>query len=140
MGADHTAGYTTATNVLGVGGKVDPLKPDGQIELSRNLQIATAAVDSTGLCLFTAFPILDIPEAFEAVYEMINARYGLKLTGDDVAALGRKILSTERDFNKRAGFTDADDRLPEFFMEEKLPPHQTVFMVSDDDLDSLYNF
>jgi len=140
MGADHTAGYTTATNVLGVGGKVDPLKPEGQIELSRNLQIATAAVDSTGLCLFTAFPILDIPEAFEAVYEMINARYGLKLTGDDVAALGKKILSTERDFNKRAGFTNADDRLPEFFMEEKLPPHQTVFMVSDDDLDSLYNF
>ena len=56
MGADHTAGYTVATNILKVGGFVDPLKPEGQVELSRNLQIATAAVDSTGMCLFIAFP------------------------------------------------------------------------------------
>jgi len=42
MGADHTAGYAVTANILGVGGKVDPLKPEGQAELSRNLQIATA--------------------------------------------------------------------------------------------------
>jgi hypothetical protein len=41
-----------------------PLKPEGQIELSRNLQIATAAIDSTGMCLFIAFAILDQPETF----------------------------------------------------------------------------
>ena len=61
MGADHTAGYSVATNILKVGGDVDPLKKEGQVELSRNLQIATAAVDSTGLCLFVAFPVLDNP-------------------------------------------------------------------------------
>jgi aldehyde:ferredoxin oxidoreductase len=38
------------------------LKPEGQVELSRNLQIATAAIDSTGMCLFIAFAILDQPE------------------------------------------------------------------------------
>jgi aldehyde:ferredoxin oxidoreductase len=140
MGADHTAGYTTATNILGCGGKVDPLKPEGQVELSRNLQIATAAIDSTGLCLFTAFCILDKPEAFEAVYEMLNARYGLQLTGDDVTALGKTILRVERDFNQAAGFSAADDRLPEFFTQEKVAPHQAVFMVSDDELDTLFNF
>ena len=42
----------------GVGGKVDPLKPDGQVDVSRALQIATAAVDATGLCLFVAFAVL----------------------------------------------------------------------------------
>ena len=42
MGADHTAGYAVTANILGVGGSVDPLKPVGQVELSRNLQIATA--------------------------------------------------------------------------------------------------
>ena len=125
---------------MGCGGKVDPLKPEGQVELSRNLQIATAAIDSTGLCLFTAFCILDKPEAFEAVYEMINARYGLQLTGDDVTALGKTVLRVERDFNRAAGFSAADDRLPEFFTQEKIAPHQTVFMVSDSELDTLFNF
>jgi aldehyde:ferredoxin oxidoreductase len=32
MGADHTAGYAVATNILGIGGNVDPLKPEGQKE------------------------------------------------------------------------------------------------------------
>ncbi|MBI5231578.1 MAG: aldehyde ferredoxin oxidoreductase, partial [Coriobacteriales bacterium] len=46
MGADHTAGYTITANILGVGGTVDPLSPEGQVELSKNLQIATAMLDS----------------------------------------------------------------------------------------------
>ena len=44
MGADHTAGYATGANILGVGGSVDPLKPEGQYELSQGLQIATASL------------------------------------------------------------------------------------------------
>ncbi|MBN2295628.1 MAG: hypothetical protein JXM70_24570, partial [Pirellulales bacterium] len=58
MGADHTAGYAVTANVLGVGGNVDALKPEGQVALSRGLQIATAAIDSSGLCLFVAFALL----------------------------------------------------------------------------------
>jgi aldehyde:ferredoxin oxidoreductase len=140
MGADHTAGYAVATNILGVGGSVDPLKPEGQIELSRNLQIATAAVDSTGMCLFIAFPLLDQPETFQALVDMLNAFYGLSLTADDVTALGQKVLKDERDFNAAAGFTKQDDRLPDFFKKEKLPPHDTTFQVSDEDLDGVFNW
>lgn len=140
MGADHTAGYATATNIMKVGGYVDPLKPDGQVALSQNLQITTAAVDSAGLCLFIAFPALDIPECFEGVIGMLNGRYGWNLTADDVAALGKKILKVERDFNERAGFTNLDDRLPEFFKEEKLPPHNLTFLVPDVDLDKVFKF
>ena len=140
MGADHTAGYATATNIMKVGGYVDPLKPDGQMGLSQNLQITTAAVDSTGLCLFIAFPALDIPACFEGVIGMLNGRYGWNLTADDVAALGKQILKVERDFNERAGFSNVDDRLPEFFREEKLPPHNLTFLVSDADLDKVLKF
>jgi aldehyde:ferredoxin oxidoreductase len=140
MGADHTAGYATATNVLKCGGYVDPLKPEGQVELSRNLQIATAALDCTGLCLFVAFPVLDNPEALPTVVEMLNAQYGWELTLDDVTKLGQQVLKTEREFNKLAGFTSADDRLPEFFTYEKLPPHNVVFDVPDEELDKVYNF
>jgi aldehyde:ferredoxin oxidoreductase len=118
MGADHTAGYAVATNILKVGGYVDPLKPEGQIELSRNLQIATAAIDSTGMCLFIAFAVMDQPDTFQALLDLLNAFYGLAMTGDDVTALGRKVLQWERDFNARAGFTKEHDRLPEFFRKE----------------------
>ena len=140
MGADHTAGYTIGPNIMKVGGDVDPLKPDGQAALSRDLQIATAAIDTAGLCLFVAFPVTDNPDAFTAIVDMINAKFGLSLTGDDVLGLGKKVLGMERDFNERAGFTAADDRLPEFFRTEKLPPHNLVFDVTDEDLDSVYSF
>jgi aldehyde:ferredoxin oxidoreductase len=46
----------------------------------------------------------------------------------------------ERDFNARAGFTPADDRLPEFFKLEKLAPHDCVFDVPDEELDTVFNF
>jgi len=140
QGADHTAGYCITANILKVGGFVDPLKPEGQVELSRNLQIATAAIDSTGMCLFIAFAILDQPETFQAMVDMLNAFYGLNMTGDDVADLGKKILTMERDFNKKAGFTALDDRLPRYFYTEKLPPHDALFTVTDSELDSVYNW
>jgi aldehyde:ferredoxin oxidoreductase len=140
MGADHTAGYAVTANILGVGGKVDPLTPEGQIELSRNLQIATAAVDSTGMCLFVAFAVLDQPETFQALIDMINSFYGMELTADGVAELGKSVLKTERDFNERAGFTSKQDRLPEYFIKEELPPHNVTFKVKDEELDQLYNW
>jgi aldehyde:ferredoxin oxidoreductase len=119
---------------------VDPLKPEGQVELSRNLQIATAAIDATGFCLFIAFAILDQEDTFTAMLDMINTFAGLELTADDVIALGKKILDYERDFNARAGFTSKHDRLPDFFKNEPLPPHNTIFEVKDDDLDQVYNW
>jgi aldehyde:ferredoxin oxidoreductase len=140
MGADHTSGYAVATNILNVGGSVDPLKPEGQVELSRNLQIATAAVDSTGMCLFIAFALLDQPETFQALIDMINAFYGLSMTADDVTDLGKSVLKNERDFNTRAGFTAMHDRLPDFFKKEPLPPHNITFQVKDKDLDTLFNW
>ncbi len=140
MGADHTAGYAITTNILKVGGYVDPLKPEGQIELSRNLQIATAAIDSTGMCLFIAFAVLDQPETFQAFIDLINAFHGLSLTGDDVTALGKSILKTERDFNAAAGFTKEMDRLPAYFKREAVAPHNVTFTVKDEDLDKVFNW
>lgn len=140
QGADHTMGYTIATNILGVGGKVDPLSQEGQVELSRNLQIATAAIDSTGMCLFIAFAALDSETCLPALIDMINARFGIALTADDVTNLGMSILKTERAFNIAAGFTSQDDRLPEFFQEEPIAPHNVVWDIKDETIDSFWNF
>jgi aldehyde:ferredoxin oxidoreductase len=140
MGADHTAGYAIASNILKCGGFVDPLKPEGQTDLSRNLQIATAAIDSTGMCLFIAFALLDHPDTFQALLDLLNSFYGLNLTGDSVIALGKTVLSNERDFNARAGFTKEHDRLPRFFSTDPVSPHNITFMVGEQDLDSVFGF
>ncbi len=140
MGADHTAGYAVATNILNVGGSIDPLKKEGQVELSRNLQAATAAIDSAGLCIFVAFPALDIPECFLAIVDMLNARFGINLTADDVGALGLNILKTERAFNLAAGMTNKDDRLPEFVSEEPLPPHNVTWDFTGEEIDAFWDF
>jgi aldehyde:ferredoxin oxidoreductase len=140
QGADHTMGYTIATNILGVGGSVDPLSKEGQVELSRNLQIATAAIDSTGMCLFIAFAALDDATCLPSLIDMINARFGIGLVADDVTNLGMNILKLEHAFNQAAGFTNKDDRLPEFFYEEAIAPHNVVWDISDEALDSFWDF
>ncbi|PKN67921.1 MAG: aldehyde ferredoxin oxidoreductase [Deltaproteobacteria bacterium HGW-Deltaproteobacteria-15] len=137
MGADHTAGVMVHQNL---DGELDPHKPDGQVDTCRQVQIRLAAVDCTGLCLFANRPIFLNPEGLQGMLEMMGARYGVVYTLDDFFALGRKVLRTEREFNLAAGMTRADDRLPEFFKEEKIPPHNVAFTVEDEDLDRLFEF
>jgi aldehyde:ferredoxin oxidoreductase len=137
QGADHTAGYAVCQNVLGVGGTIDPLSPQSQAELSRNLQIATTAIDATGLCLFVAFAVLDDPTTMQGICEMMSGYLGREMTADQFLSFGRKTLARERAFNTAAGFTAADDRLPGFFQTEKLPPHNITFQVSDEQLDTV---
>jgi aldehyde:ferredoxin oxidoreductase len=137
MGADHTAGYTIAPEILGVSGKLDSFDPN-KAELSRNFQATTAFIDSSGHCLFIAFPILDIPEGFRGVIDECNGLQGTHWTAEDIGLIGMEILARERAFNKGAGFTDADDRVPEFMKYEKLPPHNVVWDVSDKELDAVF--
>jgi len=136
MGADHTAG-----NVVGayLGGMMDPLSPEGQVAASREVQIAMASVDCTGLCLLASFCLQD-PAVGAEFLKIINARLGTKLGPEAVPALGMRVLKAEREFNRNAGFTAQDDRLPRFFYEEALPPHNKVFLISDEELDTTFNF
>jgi aldehyde:ferredoxin oxidoreductase len=138
MGADHTSGYTIAPEILGVSGKVDALDPEGKGELSRNFQAATAFIDSSGHCLFIAFAILDIASGFQGMIDECNGVLGTAWTADDIVEYGKEVMRKERAFNERAGFTKEHDRLPEFMRYEKLPPHDTVFDVPDEVLDSVY--
>jgi aldehyde:ferredoxin oxidoreductase len=135
MGADHTAGYTIAPEILEVGGKADPLVAADKVDMSVGLQTATAFLDATGYCLFIAFAILDIPSGFEGMVEGTGAVLGHKWTADDATRIGREILATEIAFNEAAGLTKAHNRPPEFMRYEPLPPHNQVFDVSDADLD-----
>jgi len=138
MGADHTAGYTIAPEILGVSGKVDPLSPEGKAALSRNFQAATAFIDSSGHCLFIAFPILDIQEGYQGLIDECNGVLGTQWTADDVAAYGAEVLKKERAFNEAAGLGKEADRIPEFMRLEPLPPHNQVFDITDETLDTVH--
>ena len=67
---------------------------------------------------------------------MINARYGLSLTTDDITKIGEQTLRDELSFNRDAGFTKAQVRLPDFF-QEKIEPHQVSFDFSDAEIDQV---
>ena len=138
MGADHTAGYTIAPEILGVMGKQDPLSPEGKAGLSRAFQATTAFIDSSGHCLFIAFAILDIADGYQGMIDEANGVLGTNWTADDILALGGSILKKERAFNEAAGIGKAADRVPEFMKYEPLPPHNQVFDVPDSALDSVY--
>ena len=137
MGADHTAGYTIAPEIAGVSGKLDQFDPN-KADLSYAFQSTTAFIDSTGHCLFIAFAILDIPSAYEGWVEECAGVMGANWTNADVLRIGDEILRTERAFNEAAGLGKAADRLPEFMKYEPLPPHNVIWNVTDEALDSVY--
>ena len=138
MGADHTAGYTIAPEILGVMGKQDPLSAKGKAGLSQAFQATTAFIDSSGHCLFIAFAILDIATGYEGMIEEANGVFGTNWTADDILQYGKDVLKVERKFNEAAGIGKAADRMPEFMHTEPLPPHGQIFDVSDEALDSVY--
>jgi len=70
--------------------------------------------------------------------EECNAVLGTDWKTADVVPIGAEILKKERAFNEAAGFTKAHDRIPEFMKIEPLPPHNKVFDIPDDALDSVY--
>jgi aldehyde:ferredoxin oxidoreductase len=137
MGADHTAG-----NLVGayLEKKLDPLDPKGQVDTSRFLQIAMAAFDCMGQCFMASVACLH-PDGFGAFQKLIEAKTGVQLEEDYFPfEIGKRILTAEKEFNKKAGLSEKDDRLPKFFYEEPLPPHNKVFPITDMDLDSVLEF
>jgi aldehyde:ferredoxin oxidoreductase len=131
QGADHTAG-----NAFGARKEVNPLGVEGQGQLSLKLQIIAAMLDSTGLCLFARPPVVADPQL---MVDMLNGRFGWGWTLEDYDRANRDVLRTELEFNRLAGITAADYRIPEYMREEPLPPHNVTFDVPDPALDAVFD-
>jgi aldehyde:ferredoxin oxidoreductase len=136
MGADHTAG-----NIVGhyLGGALNPTEAEGQVDASRTTQISMAAIDCTGFCMLAGSALAE-PGAMEAFIGLLNAKLGTQMGMEDYDNMGIATLKAEKEFNLKAGLTKEDDRLPKFFYEEPLSPHNVVFVVTDEDLDSTLEF
>jgi aldehyde:ferredoxin oxidoreductase len=112
-GACHLRGYTVASEVMGIPVKTDPLATEGKPELVKAFQDATAAFDSSGLCIFTTFA-WGLPD----LAPQISAACGEDYTPEVLGMIGERIWNMERDFNNRSGFTAADDTLPKRLLTE----------------------
>jgi aldehyde:ferredoxin oxidoreductase len=113
-GACHLRSYTVSSEILGIPEKTDPLTTDGKPALVKAFQDATAAVDSTGLCVFTTFAwtLNDIAPQVDAACD------GANWTPEYMLEVGERIWNMERVFNNRAGFTAKDDNLPPRLVSE----------------------
>jgi len=130
QGADHTAGLT-------IRAKVNHLDPNAQKDASLTAQLNMAGYDTIGACIFAGFGYAATPDA--VVKRLLAARYGWDDLPDNILqALGKQTIKMEREFNRRAGFTKKDDRLPEWMTKEMLPPHNTVFDVPEDVIDTIF--
>ncbi|MFX1570235.1 MAG: aldehyde ferredoxin oxidoreductase C-terminal domain-containing protein [Promethearchaeota archaeon] len=136
MGADHTAGAAIANRVPSLHKDYGELtKNENKLDLSFELQIYTAIMDSMGCCYF----IGPSYENMEILANAINAMYNLSLTRDDVIKIGIDIIRTELAFNERAGITPEMNDLPKFFREEASDPINLKFTFEVDELKSFWN-
>lgn len=130
MGADHTAG-----NALEMASKMDPKGTEGQVEVSKRLQLRAVILDSLGVCLFIRPAFVKKPEL---IVELLNARHGWKLSFEDVQKMSIQCLETEEKFNSLAGIRMGNCDVPEFMRHEPLPPHNTVFNISKSEMSEIW--
>ncbi len=125
MGADHTAGLTYR----------QPKEKKDQIQTSLATQIRAAACDAFGYCLNS------VPGS-ESVYPffagLMNARYGLALTEEDIIATAKETLRDQLAFNEKAQFSQIDTTIPSFFREELIAPTSSVFDVDEAEVRNLW--
>ena len=131
QGADHTAGLT-------IRAQVDHLDPNVQKDVSLNAQLNMAGYDTLGACIFAGFGYAATPDG--VVKRLLSARYGWDDLPDNILqSLGKETIKMEREFNRRAGLTAKDDRLPKWMTEEALPENGSVFDVGEDVLDTIFD-
>ncbi|KUO63046.1 MAG: hypothetical protein APF84_10995 [Gracilibacter sp. BRH_c7a] len=128
MGADHTAGHTLRF-------PVDHHQAEGQIEASLNAQKDINVYDSLGLCNFTLPQTIAKPEVLAA---LVSNYYDVDFDTSDLRNIGTEVIRTEYTFNRRAGFTNNDDCLPDFMLNEPLPPTNKVFDVNLAGMKNIY--
>ena len=112
QGADHTTGNLPVFDCKD--------KTTEQLaEASLGIQVACAAADSLGLCIFGR-SVTNV--SGELIVTALNDAHGTSLDASFLQTLGREALKMEWEFNKAAGFTDKDEELPDFFYKEPLAP------------------
>ncbi len=115
-GGCHVRGYMTAIEILGDPVKLDNLATEGKAQWDIIFQNLTAAIDSSGMCLFTTFGL-----GADDLAELMIAATGIQYTTDEFLKAGERIWNLERIYNLGAGFTAKDDTLPSRMLKDPIP-------------------
>lgn len=131
MGADHTAGNAFETLRSN-----DPLGTKNQVFNSRQLQIRAALLDTMGVCIFIRPAFVKDPNL---LVQLFKAKFNWDITYPEIRQLGVDILELERTFNEKAGVSEHFYRMPEFMREEPLPPNNSTFDISQEELEGIWD-
>ncbi|HWT82983.1 MAG TPA: aldehyde ferredoxin oxidoreductase C-terminal domain-containing protein, partial [Candidatus Methylomirabilis sp.] len=115
-GGCHVRGYTIAVEVLGNPVKMDNLTTEGKAQAAIAFQNLTAALDSTGACLFATFGM-----GADELAQMVSTLTGVAYPTEELLRAGERIWNMERLWNLKAGLTAKDDTLPERLLKDPLP-------------------
>lgn len=129
QGADHTGGHPMIIEGL------DHTNPVGQVEVMKTVQASLATCDNL-MCMF-AWIAMGTKEGLPHVANLIEGMYGVECSVEELMGIGAQTLRMEREFNTKAGFTPADDKLPEFFRTEKTEGGLT-FNVPQEEIEKMY--
>ncbi|MCW3489151.1 aldehyde ferredoxin oxidoreductase family protein [Dethiobacter alkaliphilus] len=119
-GGCHVRGYMVSPEILGLPEALDRFSLEGKAEWVKIFQDLTAAIDSSGLCLFTSFAL-----GAQDYADLLTYATGFEYTAESVLEAGDRCNNVERLFNLAEGYTAADDTLPKRFLEESLPEGAT---------------
>ncbi|MBN1195716.1 MAG: aldehyde ferredoxin oxidoreductase family protein [Methanomicrobiaceae archaeon] len=114
-GGDHVYGYLIAPEVLGSPEKIDPFVNEGKAQWTKIFQDLTAAIDASGMCLFTSFAL-----GAEDYADLCAATTGMPIDTAALLMIGERIWNLQKLFNIKAGYTKADDTLPKRLLTEPL--------------------
>ncbi|HSP48034.1 MAG TPA: aldehyde ferredoxin oxidoreductase family protein [Clostridiaceae bacterium] len=112
-GGCHVRGYMISPEILGLPEKLDRFTLEGKAEWTKIFQDFTAAIDSSGLCLFTSFAM-----GADDYANLYNAISGTSITGSEFIEAGERVWNLERTFNLNAGIDASQDTLPKRLLEE----------------------
>ena len=123
MGADHTAGLVVNPGAT----------PDQMARLSQEQQHINAAIDASGFCMF-------LMPNMEQIREFYSAYFGEEVSREQFLDMTWQCLSDEWEFNKRAGWTAADDKMPDCMKEDPVGPEgaRVVFDIGDEVIQATY--
>ena len=114
-GGDHVYGYMISPEILGSPEKLDPYVTAGKPQWVKTFQDLTAAIDASGMCLFTSFAL-----GAEDYADLLTATTGVKVDSEELLKVGERIWNLQKLYNIKRGFGRKDDTLPARLLTEPL--------------------
>jgi len=116
-GGCHVRGYLISPEVLGLPEKLDPWVTEDKAQWGKIFHDLTAAIDSSGMCLFTSFAL-----GADDYAALIKQGAGIDVDAEELLKAGERIWNLERLFNLREGLDPAkDDTLPKRLLNDPIP-------------------